>query len=75
MGPHITVNACDDILSYAALWLQMYSISWYFNHVLTMKDKELFVYTRGISYTMLLLLLSFYQIPSTMPKMMSYVVE
>lgn len=34
-----------------------------FNHVLTMKDKGLFVYARRTSYTMLLLLLSCYQIP------------
>ena len=39
---------CDDILSYAQLWLQMYSLSRYLNHVLTMKDKGLFVYRRGI---------------------------
>lgn len=53
---------CDDILSDAALWLQMYSLSWYLNHALPMKDKGLFVYKRGISYTMPLWLLSCYQI-------------
>ena len=60
-SPSLIVS--DDILSYAALQLQMYSLSWHLNHVLTMKDKGRFVYKRGISYTMLLLLLNYYQIP------------
>lgn len=38
----------DDVQNYAALQLQMYSLSWHLNHVLTVKDKGCLVYKRGI---------------------------
>lgn len=49
----LSILQCDYIWIYSVLWLHMYSLSWYLNHVITKKNKGVFVNKRGISYTML----------------------